>query len=138
MTIENRQLIGRYGTQWARNTENIKALRAQGIREQIRKPQALTDRPFGVNLVPPVTPPQGFEAQLEVCLEERVSVVSLFWCDPAPFVERCRAAGVVVMLQVNGRWVIETRHRGKAWEVIVEPDHERRLLVVVTAYPVWE
>ena len=39
---------------------------------------------------------------------------------------------------VEGRWVIETRHRGKAWEVIVEPDRERQLLVVVTAYPVWE
>jgi hypothetical protein len=25
-----------------------------------------------------------------------------------------------------------------AWEVIVEPDRERRLLVVVTAYPLWE
>jgi hypothetical protein len=39
---------------------------------------------------------------------------------------------------VDGRRVIETRHRGKAWEVIVEPDQERQLLVVVTAYPVWE
>jgi hypothetical protein len=39
---------------------------------------------------------------------------------------------------VEGRWVIDTRHRRKAWEVIVEPDLERRLLVVVTAYPVWE
>ena len=39
---------------------------------------------------------------------------------------------------VDGRWVIETKHRGKAWEVIVEPDFERQLLVVVTAYPVWE
>jgi hypothetical protein len=39
---------------------------------------------------------------------------------------------------VEGRWVIETRHRGRAWEVIVEPDRERQLLVVVTAYPVWE
>ena len=39
---------------------------------------------------------------------------------------------------VERRWVIETRHRGKAWEVIVEPDRERRLLVVVTAYPVWK
>lgn len=39
---------------------------------------------------------------------------------------------------VEGRWVIETKHRGKAWEVIVEPDFERQLLVVVTAYPVWE
>ena len=36
---------------------------------------------------------------------------------------------------VEGRWVIETRHSRKAWEVIVEPDNERELLVVVTAYP---
>jgi hypothetical protein len=39
---------------------------------------------------------------------------------------------------VEGRWVIETRHGGRSWEVIVEPDREPRLLVVVTAYPVWE
>ena len=39
---------------------------------------------------------------------------------------------------VEGRWIIQTRHRGRAWEVIVEPDRERQLLVVVTAYPVWE
>jgi len=39
---------------------------------------------------------------------------------------------------VEGRLVIETRHRGRPWEVIVEPDRERQLLVVITAYPVWE
>jgi hypothetical protein len=48
-----------------------------------------------------------------------------------------RASGYRVDV-VEGRWVIETRHRRKAWEVIVEPDWERQLLVVVTAYPVWE
>jgi hypothetical protein len=36
---------------------------------------------------------------------------------------------------VPGRWVIETRHARKAWEVIVEPDSSAQLLVVVTAYP---
>ena len=36
------------------------------------------------------------------------------------------------------RWVIDVRHRRQVWQVIVEPDHDRRLLVVVTAYPVWE
>jgi hypothetical protein len=36
------------------------------------------------------------------------------------------------------RWVIDVRHRRQAWQVIVEPDPDRRLLVVVTAYPVWE
>jgi hypothetical protein len=39
---------------------------------------------------------------------------------------------------VEDRWVIETTHSAKAWAVIVEPDTERRLLVIVTAYPVWE
>jgi hypothetical protein len=39
---------------------------------------------------------------------------------------------------VAGRWAIETRHARRAWKVIVEPDWGRRLLVVVTAYPVWE
>jgi len=37
---------------------------------------------------------------------------------------------------VEGRWVVESRHRSQAWEVIVEPDEDRRLLVVVTAYSV--
>jgi hypothetical protein len=39
---------------------------------------------------------------------------------------------------VEGRWVIETQHRKRSWEVIVEPDFEARLLAVVTAYPVWD
>ncbi len=71
------------------------------IRDQIQKTRALTKRPFGVNLIQPVAPVSGFESQLEVCIEERVPVVSLFWSDPAPFVQRCHAAGIVVMLQVG-------------------------------------
>lgn len=39
---------------------------------------------------------------------------------------------------VEGRWIIETRHQGRRWQVIVEPDGGSSLLVVVTAYPVWE
>jgi hypothetical protein len=35
---------------------------------------------------------------------------------------------------IEGRWVIESRLRGRAWEVVVEPDFEMQLLVVVTAY----
>jgi hypothetical protein len=36
---------------------------------------------------------------------------------------------------LEGRFVIEGRHGGQAWEVIVEPDETRCLLVVITAYP---
>lgn len=36
---------------------------------------------------------------------------------------------------LEGRFVIDTRHAGRSWEVIVEPDENRQLLVVITAYP---
>ena len=36
----------------------------------------------------------------------------------------------------EGRWVIETRFRGNPWKVIVEPDLDRKRLVVVTVYSV--
>ena len=37
---------------------------------------------------------------------------------------------------VAGRWIVKTWHARQPWEVIVEPDEEIRLLIVVTAYPV--
>ena len=37
---------------------------------------------------------------------------------------------------VYGRWVVETWHARRPWEIIVEPDEEMQLLVVITAYPV--
>jgi hypothetical protein len=37
---------------------------------------------------------------------------------------------------LEGRFVIATRHGTRPWEVIVEPDDEDQLLVVITAYPV--
>lgn len=39
---------------------------------------------------------------------------------------------------VEGRWVIRTKHKRHPWKVIVEPEAERRMLIVVTAYPIPE
>ncbi len=36
----------------------------------------------------------------------------------------------------DGRWVVETRFRRQPWEVIVEPDEDERIIVVITAYRV--
>jgi len=35
---------------------------------------------------------------------------------------------------VENRFMIETTHRGRPWIVIVEPDPDERLLVIVTVY----
>ena len=37
---------------------------------------------------------------------------------------------------IDGRWMVQTWHGGRSWEVIVEPDEENRILIVITAYPV--
>jgi hypothetical protein len=37
---------------------------------------------------------------------------------------------------VVGRWIIQTRHRRRAWEVIVEPLIFEQLVLVITAYSV--
>ncbi len=37
---------------------------------------------------------------------------------------------------VEERWIIESRHRNRGWEVFVEPDADNKRLVIVTAYPV--
>jgi NAD(P)H-dependent flavin oxidoreductase YrpB (nitropropane dioxygenase family) len=67
------------------------------LREEIHRVRALTDKPFGVNLLLhfPV------EQHVGVCLEERVPVLSLFWGDPTPYVEPAHAAGVRVFHQVG-------------------------------------
>jgi hypothetical protein len=37
---------------------------------------------------------------------------------------------------VPRRWIAKTRLRRRTWEVIVEPDPDAHLLVVITAYPI--
>lgn len=36
---------------------------------------------------------------------------------------------------VEGRWVVKTRHADRDWDVIVEPETDSELIVVITAYP---
>jgi NAD(P)H-dependent flavin oxidoreductase YrpB (nitropropane dioxygenase family) len=70
---------------------------ADAIRGAIRRVRALTDKPFGVNLL--LEWPQ--EERLAVCLEEGVPLVSLFWGDPAPHVAAIHRAGALLMQSVG-------------------------------------
>jgi nitronate monooxygenase len=67
------------------------------LREQIRAIRRLTDRPFCVNLV------LAFDQseRLEVCAEERVSLVSFSWGVQPDLVARAHAAGCMVLVQVG-------------------------------------
>jgi NAD(P)H-dependent flavin oxidoreductase YrpB (nitropropane dioxygenase family) len=72
------------------------------LREEIRRLRSFTDKPFGVNvLLDGPHLPFPVEAVVEVCLEERVPVLSTFWGDPTPYVGKAHAAGVKVIDQVG-------------------------------------
>jgi NAD(P)H-dependent flavin oxidoreductase YrpB (nitropropane dioxygenase family) len=61
------------------------------VRERVRAARALTDRPFGVNLV--LEWPQ--HERVRACAEESVAVVSTFWGDPRPYVDAIHAGGAL-------------------------------------------
>ncbi|SLN61631.1 NAD(P)H-dependent flavin oxidoreductase [Roseisalinus antarcticus] len=67
------------------------------MRAQIRRIRALTDKPFGVNLNMDFRD----DAQLDVCLEEGVEVISIFWGDPQDFTRRAKSQGAKVIITVG-------------------------------------
>jgi nitronate monooxygenase len=72
-------------------------LEPAAVRDALRATRALTDRPFGINVV--LDEPR--DAPLEAALEEGVPVVTFFWGDPAPYVDRVHAAGALVTITVG-------------------------------------
>lgn len=72
------------------------------LRKWIQETRDLTDRPFGVNLVPSFGGPDVFEAQFQVILQERPRMLSLFYAEGYPdMISRAKDAGLVVMVQVG-------------------------------------
>ncbi|MBI2804268.1 MAG: nitronate monooxygenase [Planctomycetes bacterium] len=72
------------------------------LKERIRKLRTMTSRPFGVNILlegPHLPVPEA--AFVDVCIEERVPVLSFFWGDPTPYVEQAHSAGIKVCDQVG-------------------------------------
>lgn len=70
------------------------------IRAAIDEIRAITNRPFGVNLIIE----RSDEAQdelVEVALDAGAPIISFFWGDPAPFMARVHAAGAKATLTVG-------------------------------------
>jgi NAD(P)H-dependent flavin oxidoreductase YrpB (nitropropane dioxygenase family) len=68
------------------------------IRAEIARTRALTERPFGVNIILPMVEDVG---QVLCCVDEGVPVLVLFWGDPAPYLDRAHGAGTRVVSQVG-------------------------------------
>ena len=67
------------------------------VRARIRKTRALTDKPFGVNVILA----RLQEGQIEACLDDGVPLIVLFWGDPKPYVAEAHRQTAKVFLQVG-------------------------------------
>jgi nitronate monooxygenase len=84
----------------------------QALTERIRKLRTLTSRPFGVNILlegPRLPVPEA--AFVDACIEERVPVLSFFWGDPTPYVDKAHKAGIKVCDQVGSVASAKRAHR---------------------------
>ncbi|MEA2525677.1 MAG: nitronate monooxygenase [Thermomicrobiales bacterium] len=86
--VSNAGGLGMLSVTW-RDPDQLRQLLAETLR--------LTDRPFGVNFVLEWPP----DDRLQICLEAGVRLVSFFWGDPAPYVERVHASGALVSYTVG-------------------------------------
>lgn len=82
-------------------------------REVIRRTRALTDRPYAANFILEF----AHDEMIEVCVEEQVPVISVFWGDPAKVVARAHGGGALVLAQVGS--VEEARRAADAGADVV-------------------
>ena len=67
------------------------------VRARIRETRALTNKPFGANIIIP----RMQEGQVEACLDEGAPLIVFFWGDPSPYIRDAHRAGSKVFLQVG-------------------------------------
>ena len=78
------------------------------IRLLIRQTKALTDKPFGVNLVLEF----DIASKLKICLDEGVKIISLFWGKPDDYIDLIHQAGAIVIHSVGD--TVEAKQAAKA------------------------
>lgn len=71
------------------------------ISQEIALVREKTDREFGVNLIPASTDQELLEAEVSVCLKEKVFSVGLFWDLSEKLVKRLTDHGILVVCQVG-------------------------------------
>ena len=67
------------------------------VEARLRATAGLTGRPFGANVILAISPPGA----VDVILDAGVRILSLFWGEPAPFVDRAHQAGAIVLSTVG-------------------------------------
>ena len=67
------------------------------IRTLLQETRSLTHKPFGINLVLDA----DVHDKLNICLDEGVKIISLFWGAPGSYIKRSHEAGAIVLHSVG-------------------------------------
>lgn len=92
-------------------------LTAEQLREEIRKAKALTDKPFGVNIM---LMEANKDEIVEVICQEGVVFATLGGGDPVPYIKPLQAAGIKVLPVVPNVRLAQRMEREGADAIIVE------------------
>jgi nitronate monooxygenase len=93
------------------------------IQSEIEKVRQHTDRPFGVNIIPAATDARLLQQQIDVCIENKINSISLFWDVNANVIARFRDAGIMVLHQIGSvDEAIEAWHAGA--QILVAQGYE--------------
>ncbi len=87
------------------------------LREEIRVVKSITDKPFAVNLMLMMA---EVEEQIDVCIEEKVPVVTTGAGNPGPYMEKLKGAGIKVIPVVPSVALAKRMERVGADAVIAE------------------
>ena len=87
------------------------------LREEIGKAKLITNNPYGVNLMLMM---ENIESQIEVCIEEKIKVVTTGAGNPGPYMEKMKNAGIKVLPVVASVALAKRMEKIGADAVIVE------------------
>jgi nitronate monooxygenase len=85
----------------------------EGLRREIKRCKALTDRPFGVNvsMLPDLTSTERTEEYIEAIIDEGVTAVETAGRTPEPYLPRLKEAGIKVIHKVPAVRYAQTAER---------------------------
>lgn len=92
---------------------------ADVVRANIQKMRTLTDKPFAVNMVTWAFTPHWQEI-IDAVIEERPPIVTISFGDPIPAFERCKAAGIPAILQVQDTEGLEAAIKAGADAIVAQ------------------
>ena len=70
-------------------------LASESVGQLIKETRQLTSRPFGANIILPMSDGQD----VAICFDEGVEVLVLFWGDPQPFIKDAHKRGISLVIQ---------------------------------------